>query len=134
MTNFNGNCEIDYNKVGERLRRVRGAVSQTAFGKPVGYKYGYVKDCEHGKKPSLEYLFKISSYYDVSLDWVIKGIEPIGSKNAIGSAQLTANGADPELEEMYAVLKQLMQNPDPNLRGWTIIQFKKAFGDYCIRE
>ncbi len=61
------------------------------FGKPLGYKYGYVKDCEHGKKPSLEYLFKVSNYYSVSLDWLIRGIESIRSNE---------NGIDTELEEI----------------------------------
>ncbi len=46
---LNNDAEIEYNNIGKRLREVRGKLSQTAFGKPLGYKYGYVKDCEHGK-------------------------------------------------------------------------------------
>lgn len=118
---LNNDAEIEYNNIGKRLREVRGKLSQTAFGEPLGYKYGYVKDCEHGKKPSLEYLFKVSNYYSVSLDWLIKGIESIRSNES---------EADLELEEMYDVLKILMQDSDPNLRGWAIVQFRKSFAEY----
>ncbi len=118
---LNNDAEIEYTNIGKRLREVRGKLSQTAFGEPVGYKYSYVKDCEHGKKPSLEYLFKVSNYYSVSLDWLIKGIVSIRA-NGIG--------VDTELEEMYDVLKILMQNSDTNLRGWAIVQFRKAFVEY----
>ncbi|MEN6414072.1 MAG: hypothetical protein ABFC84_15140 [Veillonellales bacterium] len=41
---------------------------------------------------------------------------------------------DPELKQMYDVFKNLMQNPDPNLRGWAIVQFRKSFGEYWVAE
>lgn len=130
MMSSENNLEIDYAEIGKRLRKVRGARSQTAFGQPLGYKYGYVKDCEHGKKPSLEYLVKVSAYYKVSLDWLIRSIAPIGF---IGSGcQITAEtGSDPDLNIMIRDLKILMQNGDSDLRGWTKIQFRRTFSPYC---
>lgn len=122
---LNNDAEIEYNNIGRRLRELRGKLSQTAFGEPLGYKYSYVKDCEHGKKPSLEYLFKVSNYYSASLDWLIKGIESIRANES---------GVDTELDEMYDVLKFLMQNFDPNLRGWAIVQFRKSFAEYFSVE
>ena len=122
--------EINYVEIGKRLREVRGARSQTAFGQPLGYKYGYVKDCEHGKKPSLEYLVKVSAYYKVSLDWLIRSIDPIGSIES--DCRITVEtGSDPDLNRMIRDLKILMQNDDPDLRGWTKIQFRRTFSNYC---
>lgn len=118
--------ELNYKEIGTRLRKVRGSLSQTAFGEPLGYKYGYVKDCEHGKKPSLEYLFKVSTFYNVSLEWLIKGIAPASSEK-----QKNETISDPDLKRMIDILKELMESSDQNLRGWTIIQFENTFKQYC---
>lgn len=118
--------ELNYKEIGTRLRKVRGSLSQTAFGEPLGYKYGYVKDCEHGKKPSLEYLFKVSTFYNVSLEWLIKGIAPASSEK-----QKNETISDPDLKRMIDILKELMESGDQNLRGWTIIQFENTFKQYC---
>lgn len=126
MDNFD-QTELNYKKIGTRLREVRGSLSQTIFGEPLGYKYGYVKDCEHGKKPSLEYLFKVSTFYGVSLEWLIKGIAPIDAK--IPKVEATS---DPDLKRMIDILKDLMESDNQNLRGWTIIQFENTFKQYCI--
>lgn len=122
---------INYEEMGKRLKKVRGASSQTAFGQPLGYKYGYVKDCEHGKKPSLEYLVKVSDYYRVSLDWLIKGVDPIGAKKT-ETSNLAENSPDPDLHSMIRDLSTLMQYGDPDLRGWVKIQFRRTFSDYCV--
>ena len=118
--------EPDYKGIGIRLREVRGSLSQTAFGDPLGYKYGYVRDCEHGKKPSLEYLFKVSATYGVSLEWLLKGIASIDDKTQKVEAIF-----DPDLKDMIDVLKNLMESGDPDLRGWAKIQFKNAFKEQC---
>lgn len=125
MDNFD-QTELNYKEIGTRLREVRGLLSQTAFGEPLGYKYGYVKDCEHGKKPSLEYLFKVSTLYGVSLEWLIKGVAPIDAK--IQKIEATF---DPDLKHMVDILKELMESGNQNLRGWTIIQFENTFKQYC---
>ncbi|MBU2701310.1 transcriptional regulator with XRE-family HTH domain [Sporomusaceae bacterium BoRhaA] len=118
-------AEPNYKEIGIRLREVRAKLSQTAFGEPLGYKYGYVRDCEHGKKPSLEYLFKVSNFYNVSLEWLLKGIVLIDDK-----AQKVEAISDPDLKNMIAILRDLMESDDPDLRGWTKVQFKTAFKEY----
>ncbi|WP_371362207.1 hypothetical protein SRRS_34200 [Sporomusa rhizae] len=114
---------------------LRGTLSQTAFGEPIGYRYAYVKNVEHGAKPSLEYLLRVAEYYNVSLDWILRGIELTTSKSnesseiQIPRQKLEAH-CDPELEQMCNILKNLMLRGDSNLRGWAIIQFKRAFSEY----
>ena len=125
MDNFN-QTEPNYKGIGLRLREVRGELSQTAFGEPLGYKYGYVRDCEHGKKPSLEYLFKVSNYYSVSLEWLLKGLVPIDDKKQKVEAMF-----DPDLKRMVDILIELMENDNQNLRGWAIVQFETAFKQQC---
>lgn len=119
--------EPDYKKIGERLREIRGPLSRKAFGDSVGgYSYAYVRDCEAGKKPSIEYLLKISNTYNISLDWLIKGIVPIDT-----TTQKVEAVFDPDLKMMIDVLKSLMESGDPDLRGWAKIQFKTAFKEHC---
>jgi transcriptional regulator with XRE-family HTH domain len=119
-----GQSEPDYKAIGARLKKVRGSLSQTAFGEPIGYKYGYVRDCEHGKKPSLEYLFKVADFYGVSLEWLLTGLSPMDDKKVEAVF-------DPDLKMMIDVLKTLMESNDADLRGWAKIQFKTAFKEHC---
>ncbi|MHC1760430.1 MAG: helix-turn-helix domain-containing protein [Negativicutes bacterium] len=125
--------ELDYIAIGNRLKNLRGKLSQTSFGEPIGYKYSYVKACEHGKKPSLEYLFKVSQHYNVSFDWLLTGSDIIVPMDTIENSapqQKVEAIFDPDLKEMYDILQMLMLAGDADLRGWTKIQFKNAFKDY----
>jgi hypothetical protein len=128
MDNLN-QLEPDYKAIGLRLREVRGNLSQTAFGDPLGYKYGYVRDCEHGKKPSLEYLFLVSSHYGVSLEWLLKGMSPIDDKTQKIEAVF-----DPDLKRMIDVLKELMESDNPHMRSWAIVQFENSFKQQCAAQ
>ena len=116
--------DLDYVQIGKRLKQVRGSLTQAAFGAQFGYGYGYIKSCEHGKKPSLEYLHKVAQYYKLSMDWIIYGIDPIEATND-DIVPLTNN----DLNEMIKTLTTLMNNSDPDVRGWAKIQFKNAFKD-----
>jgi len=119
--------EPDYKEIGVRLREVRGALSQTSFGNSIGYSYSYVKSCEHGKKQSLEYLFKVSDVYNVSLEWLLKGTASIDAK-----AQKIEVIPDPDLKRMIDILKGIMEDPNPRRRAWGIMQFEDAFKQYCV--
>lgn len=119
--------ELDYVQIGKRLRYLRGTLTQAAFGEPIGYGYGYVKNCEHGKKPSLEYLHQIVEFYGASIAWIIYGIEPIYST---AKFELVEAPFDPDLQKMINVLKNLMECDDPDIRGWAKVQFKHAFAEY----
>lgn len=133
MLNNNNKLEIDYEEIGKRLRKARGTLSQTAFGEPIGYRYGYVKDCEHGKKPSLEYLFKISNYYNISLDWLIKGVDSITAK--INESNETVVNYD--LKYMTKILDTLLNHCSPEIHNWTSVQFELTFGhcyEYFVQQ
>jgi transcriptional regulator with XRE-family HTH domain len=54
-----------------------------------------------------------------------------GQGNNTDRSQKLAVDCDPELKQMVDVLKKLLQSNDPNLRGWAIIQFRRAFAEYC---
>lgn len=123
--------DCDYKKIGQRLKELRGSLSQSAFGKPLGYKYSYVKNVEHGTKPSLEYLIKVAEYYNASLDWLLRGVAQNNANcEEISPKQQKVEAVfDPDLKIMIDVLQNLMLDGDPDLRGWTKIQFKRAFGE-----
>ena len=123
----------DYISIGKRLKEVREKhkVSQTAFGAPIDYGYGYVKNCEHGKKQSIEYIFAVADFYKVSLEWLLIGVDPISSK--IDSNKVEAV-FDPDLKMIIDVMTGLLHNSDPNLRGWAIITFNEAFAKYIQIE
>ncbi|MEN6621771.1 MAG: helix-turn-helix transcriptional regulator [Smithella sp.] len=89
-------------------------VSRSNLGK-------YEKD---NVKPTADAIIAICSFYNVSADWLLFGKEQVSKDDT----------TDPELKQMYDVLKNLMQNPDPNLRGWAIVQFRKSFGEYWVTE
>lgn len=118
--------EPDYKAIGVRLKEVRGTLSQKAFGESIGYSYSYVKDCEHGKKQSLEYLFKVSAVYKVSLEWLLKGTVVIDA-----ATQKVEAVFDPDLKRMIDVLKSIMESDSPHMRSWAIVQFETAFKEHC---
>jgi len=64
--------------VGERIKRIRGDLSQLEFGKALSIKNGfsqnYISAIEKGKtKPSIEFLEAVSWYRDISIDRILTG-------------------------------------------------------------
>ena len=123
--------DLDYIKIGERLKKVRGKISLVAFSDQFGYSYSYVRSCENGKKPSLEYLNEIVDFFGVSLNWLIYGIEPYNIHEAV-EQQKNEVVFDPELKRMIDILKFSMESKQPRRRDWTILQFEDAFRQQCI--
>lgn len=122
---------LDYIKIGERLKMVRGKISLVSFGEQFGYSYSYVRSCENGKKPSLEYLHEIVDFFGVSLNWLIYGIEPYSLHEAV-EQQKNEVIFDPELKRMIDILKLSMESKQPRRRDWTILQFEDAFRQQCL--
>ena len=122
--------ELDYIQIGKRLKEVRGKLTQAAFGEQFGYGYGYVKNCEHGKKPSLEYLHEVAKKYNLSMDWLLYGKDPICSIENQQTQKVEAI-FDPDLKRMLDILKELMESDNPHMRSWAIIQFQTAFKEHC---
>ncbi|CUH97804.1 hypothetical protein P22_3950 [Propionispora sp. 2/2-37] len=79
-------------------------------------------------KPSADAIVTLCNFYRVSTDWLL-----LGSAGA-GPAGPSSNVVDPDLQKMFTILQQLMNSSDPDLRGWTKIQFQKAFGEYYAAE
>lgn len=143
------NIDID---VIERLKdlRSRFKMTQTDFGKALGMSQGNVSEMERGKfNPSIDTVISACKYFKVSADWLLMGVNHIPSHNMIRETpseltvikkqenytdikQKSGTTCDPELKQMYDVLENLMQSGDINLRGWAIIQFKRAFSEYYV--
>lgn len=61
-------------QVGQRIRMVRGKLTQTDFAKVLGvYKQNYISRYERGRVPSPDLLIKISDYGKVTIDWLLTG-------------------------------------------------------------
>ena len=63
----------NYKEIGARLKQARGKTSQKFLAKEFNLPNTYISNIEKGSKPSLEYLTSISSYFNVSLDWLVFG-------------------------------------------------------------
>lgn len=115
------NANIDYVCIGERLRKIRETQGQTvaAFSNFLGVSASYVSGCEHGVKPSIEFIMSVATKFNVSLDYILCGKESDQDNTA----------KDPAFQEMITLLNKLMSSPDPDIRAWTKIQFNKAFKD-----
>ncbi|MEN6385587.1 MAG: helix-turn-helix transcriptional regulator [Phycisphaerales bacterium] len=121
-------------EVNERLKFIRKYydMTQKEFADAVGLSQGNVSGIEKGNfKPSIDTVISTCEYFGLSTEWLLLGKGP-GPDGIEGQTQNIEAKADPDLKQMYDVLKNLMQNPDSNLRGWAIVQFQRAFGEYCV--
>ena len=99
--------DLDYVQIGERLKKVRGKISLAAFGDQFGYSYSYVRSCENGKKPSLEYLHEIVNFFGVSLNWLIYGIEPYSLHDVVGQQKNDKARQETLIDEAMVLVKKL---------------------------
>ncbi len=66
--------KVSPEKVGERIRMVRGQVTQTDFAKKIGVKkQNYISRYERGRIPSPDLLVRIADLGKVSVDWLLTG-------------------------------------------------------------
>jgi len=67
---------INWTAVGERLRSLRGDMTQAHFAKRVGVSQGYLSHLERGEKEiGPEILLRISRLCDRSMEWILTGSE-----------------------------------------------------------
>lgn len=113
----------DYSSIGLRLKEIRQkrGMTQKEVAEIIGVSVSYVKNTERGLKPSIEYLFSFSNEHSVSIDWLLKGVQPTQKIEVI---------PDPDLKDMIDILTTLMGSSNADLRGWTKIQFQNAFREY----
>lgn len=120
VRNVESAIKIDYKTIGQRLKNARGKMTLADFSNILGFSPSYVSNCEHGAKPSLEYLIAISQNFNISLNELVLGHE---LKNA------TCLEDNSDYVMMVSIIEKLMKSPDPDIRAWTKIQFNKAFKD-----
>jgi transcriptional regulator with XRE-family HTH domain len=78
--------KISPQKVGERIRAVRGKRTQTEFAKALGVKkQNYISRYERGRIPSPDLLVRIAEMGRVSIDWLLTGKR--GGGKAVASPQ-----------------------------------------------
>ena len=123
------------NEIVSRLKliRAKSGLSQTSFAKELGVSSGNVGMWETGKAlPGAIALIAIAQKFDCSTDWILTGhTSTIINMDTLPEINKKAEAIiDPDLKEMYDILKMLMLAGDADLRGWTKIQFKNAFKDY----
>lgn len=77
-------------QVGQRIRMVRGKLTQTEFAKVLGvYKQNYISRYERGRVPSPDLLIKIADHGRVTLDWLLtgKGAKRLGPQSGGSSGK-----------------------------------------------
>lgn len=80
--------KVSPQKVGERIRAVRGKRTQTEFAKALGVKkQNYISRYERGRIPSPDLLVRIAEMGKVSIDWLLTGKR--GAKGG-GGAKITS--------------------------------------------
>jgi len=115
----------------ERLKsiRVKSGLSQAKFAKELGVSQGNVGTWETGGSlPGALALKAIAQKFDCSVDWILTGVE------TDLHTQKAEAILDPDLKAMIDVLKKLMRSNNPDIRGWTKIQFKQAFSEQTAAE
>ena len=66
--------KVSPDKVGERIRSVRGDKTQTEFAKEIGVKkQNYISRYERGRIPSPDLLVRIAEMGKVTVDWILTG-------------------------------------------------------------
>jgi transcriptional regulator with XRE-family HTH domain len=72
---------INWKAVGQRLRALRGDMTQAQFAKRVGASQGYLSHLERGEKEiGPEILLRISQLCDRSMEWMLTGSERVPRK------------------------------------------------------
>jgi transcriptional regulator with XRE-family HTH domain len=67
-------AKVSASQVGQRIRKVRGGMTQTHFARAVGVrKQNYISRYEHGRIPSPDLLVRIADFGKTTVDWVLTG-------------------------------------------------------------
>lgn len=119
-------------EVAIRLKQARDSknLSTAEVAKNTGLSSGNISSWENGKfLPSATALALLSDQYNVSVDWILKGVE--SKSDELPQTQKVEAIFDPDLKRMIDVLKDLMESEDTRRRTWAIIQFEDAFKQQC---
>jgi transcriptional regulator with XRE-family HTH domain len=113
----------------ERIKQIRRetGLSQEKFAITLGVSPGNVSSWE--SKNVLPGAIALKSMHEklgYSVDWILTGKGLQDSPEQIKSKTIP----DQDLEKMIAVLRRLMENDNPDIRGWAKVQFKKTFKEH----
>ena len=114
------------NTLGKRLAclRERSGINQQKLSDATGISRSNLSKYEQDKvKPTSDAIVSLCEFYDVSADWLLRGIEV--------QTQKVEAIFDPDLKRMIDILKELMESDKPHQRSWTILQFEEAFKQHC---
>ena len=109
--------------IGKRIKKLRGEKSLADFGADLGVSGQQISKIEHGNSsPSLELATKICELYQVSMDWLIRGIEaePISMSMEPSSKYVTITK-----DELIALQRAALEKKDVALSK-TIEEKKQA--------
>jgi len=63
--------------IGERIRQIRGSISQKEFAVSIGVAQNTLGNYERGgRTPNADIIIKITQNYDISFDWILLGTGP----------------------------------------------------------
>lgn len=80
-------------------------------------------------KPSADAIVELADFYEVTTDWLLKGIE---AKSKIQEEIKII--FDQDRKDMLEAVKLMMSDPDPEVRSWAKIQFRKSFAEYLPKK
>ena len=133
-----GLLSLPLKEIGQRIRAVRGQLSQDRFGAGLGVSGQYVSAVEAGKvKPSLALLVAIATKYGVSLDWLVLGRRP--PEEGCQVEPPTVPIGDRSLEDLAGLLSALWKlaiSSDDKTRIWLEVQLKRAIPElqYVVED
>jgi len=75
-------------EVGKRVKEIRKSLglTQKKFAQKIGIGNSYISGIERGfKNPKFDFFFKLALLFNISLDYLFFGIEPMSIKDKIGT-------------------------------------------------
>jgi len=111
--------------IGNRIREIRGKLSQEEFGKQIGVKAPAISKYERGRVPDVETLKKIANYGKVPVEWLLYGNREAPSGEIIA---LKLNSHISEHAPVYDA------SPLPPLADAALTEIIAAVEDYYARH
>ncbi|MBI3599757.1 MAG: helix-turn-helix transcriptional regulator [Nitrospinae bacterium] len=93
-------------EVGERLKEIRGDLTQQEFADIFKVKQNYISRYETGRIPNPKLLLKIAEYGGVTVDWILTGNSEKKTQDMVKEST-PPYGKDETDNEIYELLKKL---------------------------
>lgn len=118
----------DFSSFSPRLRSLikENKLTQVELSKKLGIsKYALNNYVNGTRLPETTILYSLSSFFGKSMEWLLTGEE-----NFTNVQQKSETVFDPATRDMIDAVKLMMNDPDPDIRAWAKIQFRRTFADY----